>query len=133
MHVLICKCVYKKIIIVHMWPEMRKTGFHTHSSKTHFSPSNDSCTHWLTIQAGIDTESCPGCFCCSLFMRLVIRPRALGLPSNGCISPWQADSCQAVIHHTTGWLVDHGFSWFVWYVEVKMVPMDAIWLVSKKT
>ena len=41
-----------------------KAGFHTYNSKTHFSPSNDSCTRWLTIQPGIDDESCPGCFCC---------------------------------------------------------------------
>ena len=30
-----------------------KAGFHTHKSKTYFSPSHDSCTHELTIQAVI--------------------------------------------------------------------------------
>ena len=70
-----------------MWPHLRKAGFHAHNSKTHFSPSNNGCTRWLTIQPGIDAESCPGCFCCGLFLRLVRRPRVYGSPSNGCISP----------------------------------------------
>ena len=72
-----------------MWLDLRKAGFHTHNSKTHFSPSNNSCTRWLIIQPGIDAESCPGCFCCGLFLRLVRRPGVYGLPSNRCISPWQ--------------------------------------------
>ena len=38
----------------------------------------------------------------------------------------------AVIHHTTGWWI-WPFSCFVWYVEVKMAPMDAIRLVLVKT
>ena len=75
-----------------MWPDLRKAGFHAHNNKTHFSPSNDSCTCWLTIQPGIDAKSCPGYFCCGLFLKLVRRPRVYGSPSNGCISPWQADS-----------------------------------------
>ena len=78
--------------VTYMWPDLRKAGFHAHNSKTHFSPSNNSCTRWLTIQPGIDAESCPGCFCCGLFLRLDRRPRVYGSPSNGCISPWQADS-----------------------------------------
>ena len=82
----------KLIQITHLWPDLRKAGFHAHNSKTHFSPSNNSCTRWLTIQPGVDAESCPGCFCCGLFLRLVRRPRVYGSPSNGCISPWQADS-----------------------------------------
>ena len=39
----------------------------------------------------------------------------------------------AVIYHMTGWEFGHGFSYFVWYVEVKMSPMDAIWLFSLRT
>ena len=34
-----------------MWLDLRKAGFHAHKSMTYFSPSNDSCTHELTIQA----------------------------------------------------------------------------------
>ena len=115
-----------------MWPDLRKAGFHAHNSKTHFLPSNNSCTRWLTIQPGIDAECCPGCFCCGLFLRLVRRPRVYESPSNGCISPWQADSWLLF----TTQLADefsHGFNYFVWYVEVKMTPMDAIWLVLVKT
>ena len=53
-----------------MWPYLRKAGIHTLNSKTHISPLNNSCTRWLTIQAGIDAESCPGCVSCGLFLRL---------------------------------------------------------------
>ena len=84
--------LYYTYTYTYMWPDLRKAGFHTHNSKTHFSPSNVSCTSWLTIQPGIDAESCPGCFCCGLFLRLVRRPRVYGSPSNGWISTWQADS-----------------------------------------
>ena len=78
--------------LTYMWPDLRKDVFHAHNSKTHFSPSNDSCIPWLTIQASIDAESYLGCFCCGLFLRRVRRPQVLGSRSNGCISPWQADS-----------------------------------------
>ena len=36
----------------------------------------------------------------------------------------------AVIHHTTGWWVGHRFSCFVWYVKVKIAPIDTISLFS---
>ena len=85
-----CQSIYSHT--QYMWPDLRKAGFHAHNSKTHFSPSNVSCTRWLTIQPGIDAESCPGCFCCGLFLTLVRHPWVYGSPSNGCISPWQADS-----------------------------------------
>ena len=78
--------------VYHMWPDLRKAAFHAHNGKTHFSPSHNSCTCWLTIQPGIDAQSCPGCFCCGLFLRLIRRSQVYGSPSNGCISPWQADS-----------------------------------------
>ena len=74
------------IVHLYMWPDLRQAGFHAHNSKTHFSPSNNSCTRWLAIQPGINAESCPGCFCCGLFLRLVRRPRVYGSPSNACIS-----------------------------------------------
>ena len=44
------------------WPHLRKASFHIHNSKTHFSPSNDSCTHELTNKAGIDAESYQAAF-----------------------------------------------------------------------
>ena len=45
-----------------MWPDLRKPTFHEHNSKTHFSPSNDSCTHYLTIQAGIGAKVAQAAF-----------------------------------------------------------------------
>ena len=120
------------IFIINLWLHLRKAGFHAHNSKTHFSPANDSCIHWLTIQVGIDAESWPGYFCCGLLLRPVRRPQVYGSPSNGCISPWQADS---QLYFTT-WLANefgHWFSCFVWYVVEKMAPMDAIWLVLVNT
>ena len=73
--------------IIYVTIDLRKATFHTHNSKTHFSASNNSCTHQLTIQAGIGTKSCSGCFFCGLFLRLVIRPQVLGWSLNGSISP----------------------------------------------
>ena len=98
-----------------MWPDLRKATFHAHNIKTHFSPLNDSCTRWLTIQAGIDAESYHGCFCCGLFLRPVRHPWVLGSPSNGYVSPWQADSWLKFTTRLAGEF-GHGFSCFVWYV-----------------
>ena len=115
-----------------MWPDLRKATFHAHNIKTHFSPLNDSCTRWLTIQAGIDAQSYTGCFCCGLFLGPVRRPRVFGWPSNGYISlDKQTAGCNSP--HDWPGVFGHGFSCFVWYVEVKITPMDAIWLVLVKT
>ena len=81
-----------QLVLVHMWPDLRKAGFHAHNSKTHFSPSNNSRTRWLTIQPGIDAESWPGCFCCGLFLS-DIHECTGRLQMAAYISPWQADSC----------------------------------------
>ena len=43
-------------------------------------------------QPGIGAESCPGCSCCGLFVRVVRCPWVFGCSSNGSIFPWQADS-----------------------------------------
>ena len=54
----------------------------------------------------------------------------IGWPSNGSILPCQADS---QLWFTTR-LADefgHRFSCFVWHVEVKIAPMEVIWLFSK--
>ena len=32
---------------MHMWPNLRKAGFHAHNSKTHISPSNDACILYI--------------------------------------------------------------------------------------
>ena len=91
-----------------MWPDLRKAGFHTHNSKTHFSPSNNSCTRWLTIQ--------PGSYWCWKLPGLLL----LWLVSEVCQTSTSSTSVQvafkwlhiplasrqpAVIHHTTGWWV----------------------------
>ena len=76
-----------------MWSDLRKAGFHAHNSKIHFSPSNDSCTCWLTIQPGIDAEIYPGCFCCGLSnvhectSRHQMAAYLLGKQTAGCNSP----------------------------------------------
>ena len=74
-------CVYLLYNTTHICNCIWEKPPYTHNKKTHFSPSNDSCTHWLTIQPGIDTENCSGCFCCYLLLRLVRCPRMLGLSS----------------------------------------------------
>ena len=92
----------------HMWPDLRKAGFHAHNSKAHFSPSNNSCTRWLTIQ--------PGSYWCWKLPGLLL----LWLVSEVCQMSTASTSVQvafkwlhiplasrqlAVIHHTTGWWV----------------------------
>ena len=71
---------------IRMWTDLREAGCQVHNGKSHFSPSNNSCTHWLTIQASIDVESCLSYFNCGLFLNLVRCPWVLGSPSNGSIS-----------------------------------------------
>ena len=49
------------------------------------------------------------------------------------IAPSPPDKQTAgLIHHQLTDEFGHGFSCFVWYVEVNMAPMDAIWLVLVK-
>ena len=43
------KNTIQQLIQLNMWPDLRKAGFQAHNSKTHFSPSNNSRTCWLTI------------------------------------------------------------------------------------
>ena len=73
------------------------------------------------------------CFHSGLFLKLVWCPQVLGWHSNDPIFPkaWQADSLLWFIT----WLADefgHGFSCFMWYVKVKMAPMEVIWLFLVK-
>ena len=93
--VLCCLCMYNTIVncnavlyfsVTYVTAFEKRRLTHTHNSKTHYSPSNDSCIHRLTIQASIDAESCLGCFCWGLFLRLVRCPWVLALSSNGSIS-----------------------------------------------
>ena len=121
----LCYCIIYGYFISYMWPNLRKVSFHAHNSKTHFLPSNKGCIHSLTIKPGIDAKSCPGCFWCGLFLRLVGHSRVLRSPLNGSISPWQADSRLCFIT----WLAyefGHGVSCFVWNLELKTASSDAI-------
>ena len=53
--------------IIHKWQDLKNANFHVYSSKTHFLPSNDNCTQWLTIKPGIDAESFRDYFCYDFF------------------------------------------------------------------
>ena len=90
--------------IMYMWPNLTKATFHAHNIKTHFSPSNDTCSHWLTIQAGIHAESCLGCFFCGLFLRPVRCPWVLRSPSN-CYIHIPFDKQTAGCNSPHGWLM----------------------------
>ena len=95
-------------IELHVWPGLRKAGFHAHNSITHVAPSNDSCTHWLTIQAGIDVDTCLGYFCCSLLLRNISCSSVLGSPSNICI-PF--DKQKAGCNSVHDWPMIRAFYW----------------------
>ena len=88
-----------------MSPSLRNLPTYSASNhNAHFSLSNMySYVHWLNImiQAGIGAVSCPGCFCCDLFLRFV-RHRQL-LTRSLYSSIFSRTSRQpAVNHHTTG-------------------------------
>ena len=108
-------------------------GFlYMHSFKTHFSSPFDSYINKPTAHVFNTAEGWIVCFHGGLFLKPVCHSLVLGWPSNGLIFPWQAYS---QLWFTTR-LADefgHGFSYFVWYVEVKMASVDAIWLFLVKT
>ena len=104
-----------------MWPNLRKEGFHAHISKTHFSPSNDICTHWLTIQVSIDAESCQGCFCCGLLLRLVRCPQVFGSHS---MAPHSLDKQIASCNSPQDWLMS--LQCFVWYVTYHTKQLNSL-------
>ena len=58
MHNIISRSHYPHKLFTCYWIE--KAGFHVQNSKTYFSPSNDSCTHELTIQPGTGPQTGAG-------------------------------------------------------------------------
>ena len=83
---------------------------------------NDSCTnctHQLTFQAGISAESCPGCFCCGLFLRLVWHTLCSGGLLQMALSPCgkQTASCNSPHDWLMSLAMD--FAAFCDYVEAK--------------
>ena len=115
-----------------LWPDLPKGVLHTHHFKTHFSLPFDSYINGPTAHVFNTAEGGTICFQSSLFLEPVWHSKVLGWPSNGPIFPWQAESR---LWFTTQ-LADafgHGFSYFVWHLEVKMAPMEVIWLFLVKT
>ena len=82
-----------------MWPDLRKSTFHTHNIKTHFSPSNNSCTHWRTTQTGIG----------GLRLLWFVSEAYQASTSAQVVFKWLhltlINRQPAVIHYTTGWWV----------------------------
>ena len=93
-----------KLNKTHMRPDLRKATFHAHNIRTHFSPSNDSCSHWLTVQAGIDAESLPRL----LLLWLVSEAHQMSMSARATFK-WLhiplTSRQSAVIHHMTRWWV----------------------------
>ena len=98
-------CIRTIIDKSNIWLDLRKAGFHTHNSRTHFSPSNDRHTHILTNNSGQ--------YWCWKLPGLLL----LWLVSEACQTSTSAQVTfkwlhipltnrqPAVIHHTTGWWV----------------------------
>ena len=109
-----------------------KRVLHTHSFKTHFSLPSVSYNNVPTTHVFNTAKGWTVCFHSGLFLKPVWYPRVLEWPLNGPIYSWQTDSQLWI----TTWLADglgHGFSCFVWHVEMKMAPMKVIWLCLVKT
>ena len=90
--------------------------FHCYLLATSMDQHNGTCVKGWTV-----------CFHSGLFLKPVWCPRVFGWPSNGSIFPLQADRQLQIITRLADEFV-HWFSCFVWHVEVKMAPMEVIWL-----
>ena len=114
---------------IYMWPDLPKRVLYMHSLKTHFSSPSISYFNEPTAHVFNTAEGW------TVFLSGFFKPvtsMSAWWPLNGPISSWQADSRLWI----TTWLADefgHGFSCFVWHVEVKMAPMVVISLFLVKT
>ena len=102
-----------------------------HSFKTHFSSPSISYINGPTTHVFNTAEGWTVCFHLGLFLKPVWCPRVLGWPLNGPIFPWQTDSWLWITTRLADEFV-HGFTCFVWHVEVKMGPIEVIWLFLVK-
>ena len=104
-----------------------KRALYMLSFKTHFLLLFVSYINGPTVHVLYTAEGWTVCFHSGLFLKSVWCPWVLRWTSNGPIFPWQADNWLWI----TTRLADefgHGFSCFVWHVEVKIAPMEVIWL-----
>ena len=114
-----------------MWPDLPKGVLYTYSFKTYFSLPSISYINAPTAHVFNTAESWTVCFHSGLFLKPVWNPLVLEWTLNGPIFTWQADSPLWI----TTWLADefgHGFSSFVWHVEVKLASMEVISLFLVK-
>ena len=104
-------------MLFQMWPDLPVGVLYTHSFKIYFSSPSLSYINAPTAHLFNIAEGWTVCFHVGLFLKPVWCPWVLGWPLNGPIFPWQADSRLWI----TTQLADefaHGFSCFVWHVEV---------------
>ena len=124
-------CIVCMYVCMYMWPDLPKGVLYTYSFKTHFSSSFVSNINEPTAHVFNTAEGWTFCFHSGLFLKPVWCPWALRWLPNSPIYHWQADSQLWV----TTQLVDgfvYEFSCFAWHVEVKIAPMEAIWLFLVK-
>ena len=120
------------IVIVYVWPDLPKGILYTHSFKTHFSLPFDNCINGPTAHVFKYCLRLNSLLSLRAVLKPVWYPWVLGWSSNDPIFSWQADSW---LWFTTR-LADefgHGLNCFVWHMEVKMAPMEVIWLFLVKT
>ena len=99
-----------------MWTDLPKDALHAHNFSVHFSLPLDGHTHSTCVYHSRKYNSL---FLLSLYLRV------LRWSINGPIFPGQANSCKGI----TTWLpseTGHGFSYILWYVELKTTWIDAI-------
>ena len=114
-----------------MWTDLPKGVLYTLSLKTHFSLPFVNYINGSTAHVFNTSESWTACFYLGLFFKPVWCPWVLRWPWNGPIFSWQVDRQLWI----TTWLTDgfaHGFSSFVWHVNVKKALMEVIWLFLVK-
>ena len=116
-----------KLIVTYVTRFAKRGLVHGDSFKTHFSSPSVSYINAPTTHVFNTAKGWTACFHSGLFLKPVWHPWVLGWPLNGPIFPWKTDSWLWITTRL-GDEFGHGFSCFVWHVEVKMVPMEVIWL-----
>ena len=110
-----------------------------HSFKTHFSSPCFSYINAPTAHVFNTTEGWTVCFHSCLFLKPVWHPWVPtfkwplnGWHLNGPTFPWRAASQLWITTRLADELC-HGFRCFLWHVEVKVAPMEVIFLFLVKT
>ena len=111
-----------------MWLDLPKGALLVHSLNVHFSLQIDGYNNRLTSSCVYHSQRYNSVLLLRLHSSAYLHSKVLGWPIKGPIFPGQAYSQQG----TTTWQAGetgHGFSYILWYVELKTTWTDDIWQI----